>query len=153
MSQSKTNVFTHRSSQTVSVDDARTVWKRWSELSTWQDWDSSLKGTSSKQDGLELGKQFSVLPKGVDISIPVVVSAYIESKHFTTTSSGPMGMLSFGHTITPHSDGKHVDIEHTLCALPANPGEFAIGMWARLMNDIDESVGALSQVVAEGEVR
>lgn len=81
-------VFSH--SVAIPAEVAARVWDAWNNLSGWQRWDASLKGTEATENGLSLVKRFRVIPKAGPSAIAVSVTALIEGVHFTTTANSPM---------------------------------------------------------------
>ena len=142
--------FVYSYSKSIPHDALSTIWKRWSELSLWHTWDSSLKGTQAQNNGLALGKRFLVTPKGAPVSIPVTITGFIEGTHFTTVSQSPVGLLAFGHSLIVTPETKLTTLIHSICAVPTDQTFFATNMWDRLQKDVQESVSCLAKL-ASGE--
>ncbi|CDG22241.1 protein of unknown function [Xenorhabdus poinarii G6] len=143
-------VFSH--SVNIPATAAVSVWKTWSNLAGWQQWDASLAGTEAAENGLSLGKRFMIIPKAGPDAIAVNVTALIENVHFTTTASSPMGLLCFGHTLTLSDNKQHAILQHSICALPATDGSvFPPPLLEKLQSDVTTSVNVLSRLVLQGE--
>ena len=144
MSEHETSPFVYQYQAPISATAMTLIWQRWCRLSSWQEWDSSLSGTESVDDGLTLGKRFSVLPLHGPGAIAVSVTALIEGLHFTTTSHGPMGLLSFGHTLQPATATEPAKLIHSVCVQPADAELFAERFWDKFKQDVCESVSTLA---------
>ncbi|MFK7874164.1 MAG: hypothetical protein AB8B71_00070 [Paracoccaceae bacterium] len=137
----------------TNTETARTVWDRWSHVQSWNDWDASLKGTVCDDNGLFLGKMFSVVPHAAPGPIPVTVSSFINGQHFTTRSSGPMGELAFGHGLRRFPRSNRIVIEHSICAIPSDEQFFRANVWDRLQDDVETSVEALVTLCTPGAAK
>ncbi|QDW31683.1 hypothetical protein FFE93_000495 [Yersinia sp. KBS0713] len=152
MSAINNNPFIFSHSVNIPAVAAVRVWDAWKDLAGWQRWDVSLKGTKATENGLFLGKRFMVIPKAGPGAIAVSVTALIEGVHFTTTANSPMGLLSFGHTLTLSDDRQNVSLQHSICALPASDGTvFPPPLLEKLQADVISSVDELSRFVLHGE--
>jgi hypothetical protein len=138
--------FAHRKELPMAA--AALIWQRWSQLSSWQDWDQSLSGTEATRDGIGLGQRFSVVPKMTGKPIPVTVVSFVEGMQFTTASAGPMGLMAFGHTLNIDTVRQTATLEHSICALPADAEFFRTRLWNSLKADVAASVDALGNLVA-----
>jgi hypothetical protein len=134
-------VFEHGMDIPAAVVPA--VWQAWCTLSEWQDWDASLRGVEAEANGLSLGKRFAVVTKAAPAPVIVHVTAFEDHRHFTTSSAGPLGLLSFGHTVAPGLQPHLARVTHSICALPGDGGLLPDAVWARLRSDVVESVIAL----------
>ncbi|MBT0720291.1 SRPBCC family protein [Rosenbergiella collisarenosi] len=152
MSKINNNPFVFSHSVNIPAEVAARVWDAWNNLAGWQHWDASLKGIEATENGLSLGKRFLVIPKAGPGAIAVSVTALIEGVHFTTTANSPMGLLSFGHTLTLNDDGQNVSLQHSICALPVEGGPaFPPPLLEKLQADVITSVNELSQFTLKGE--
>ncbi|OVZ94944.1 hypothetical protein CBW54_00585 [Yersinia kristensenii] len=152
MSAINSNPFIFSHSVNIPATAAASVWKAWNNLAGWHYWDASLKGTEALENGLSLGKRFMVIPKNGPGPITVSVTALIEGVHFTTTANSPMGLLSFGHTLTLSDDRQNISLQHSICALPVGGGtEFPSPLLEKLQADVITSVDELSQFILNGK--
>ncbi|GBQ09280.1 SRPBCC family protein [Swaminathania salitolerans] len=144
MSQSETRtarVFEH--SIEIPAEASLQIWQAWCALSRWPDWDTSLRGVNAAEDGLALGKGFTVVPKATAAPIPVNVTAFQEGRHFTTSSISPLGLLSFGHSICKTASAQ---VTHSVCAVATGEAPIPDTIWERLRSDVVESVTALARI-------
>ena len=132
-------VFCH--SIKISEKHFPKIWKLWSSLGTWSQWDTSLENVEYTTENLYLGKTFKVLPKGADTAIPVIVTSFIQNMHFTTSSFSTLGTLSIGHTIV------NDEIEHTICIKPTNYHFFKENIWKTLQKNLQSSMDSLVELV------
>ncbi|MCC4107174.1 SRPBCC family protein [Serratia ureilytica] len=148
------NTFIFKHSVDIPATAAPYVWAAWSELTGWHRWDTSLRGTDAVANGLALGKRFAVLPNGGPGAIAVNVTALVEGTHFTTTANSPMGLLSFGHTLTQSEDRQCVQLLHSICAIPAENGAaLPPPLLEKLRTDVIDSVQRLAAfALQEGQL-
>lgn len=126
------------------------IWKRWNDLATWNEWDDGLEKTMFIDNGLELGKVFQVLPKMGQGPVTVCVTSFINEVHFTTSSYGPIGTFSIGHSlIDQNSQYPESVIEHTICVQPENYDFFKENIWETLKQNIHESVNNLVAITSK----
>lgn len=135
-------VFEHRVE--IPAQAALAIWQAWCALSGWAQWDASLRDVEASQDGLVLGKRFCVVPKAAPAPIPVNVTAFEEGRHFTTSSVSPLGLLSFGHSLSTDPTTGKVNVTHSICAVPSQDMPFPEQVWNRLQADVVDSVSALA---------
>lgn len=146
------NTFIFNHSVDIPAVAAPHVWAAWSELTDWHRWDASLRGTDAVDNGLALGKRFAVIPNGGPGAIVVNVTALVEGTHFTTTANSPMGLLSFGHTLTLSEDRLRVQLLHSICAIPAENGAtLPPPLLEKLRADVIDSVQRLAAFAIEEE--
>jgi len=141
--------FTFSYRKELPLSTAAHVWKRWSLLSSWQDWDQSLSGTQAASNSIALGQCFCVVPKMTGKPIPVTVISAVDGLHFTTASAGPVGLMAFGHTLIVDAAAQIVKLEHSICMVPADADFFRARMWDRLKTDVTASVQALGHLVVK----
>jgi hypothetical protein len=141
--------FHHAGRLQLPQSAAPSIWRRWCALSMWPDWDVSLSDVIAESDGLALGRSFHIVPKASGIRIPVRVVSFCEGIHFTTASVGPLGLVSFGHTLVAEASPGCVSLEHTICAAPVDEETFAARVWSRLVADVDDAVAALARRVSQ----
>ncbi|EBH0780618.1 hypothetical protein FJ875_09985 [Salmonella enterica] len=145
MTTNNSNTFIFNHSVDIPASVAPHVWAAWDELMSWQRWDVSLKGTDAVDNGLVLGKRFAVIPNGGPGAIAVNVTALVEGTHFTTTAISPMGLLSFGHTLTLSEDRQSVQLLHSICVIPTENGTaFPPPLLEKLRADVIDSVQRLA---------
>lgn len=128
------------------------VWQAWCNLSGWPQWDASLQDVEAAEDGLFLGKRLCVVPKAAPAPIPVSVTAFEAERHFTTSSVSPLGMLSFGHSVTTDPATGTTNLTHSICAVPMQDAAIPEQIWGRLKSDVLESVSALALAVQDKRV-
>ncbi|BEM34569.1 hypothetical protein FUU19_17805 [Serratia sp. Lou2A] len=146
------NAFIFNHSVEIPVTAAPHVWAAWNELANWHRWDASLRGTDAAENGLVLGKRFAVLPNGGPGAIAVNVTALVEGSHFTTTANSPMGLLSFGHTLTLSEDRQSVQLLHSICAIPGENGSaLPPPLLQKLRADVIDSVQRLAAFAVQEE--
>jgi hypothetical protein len=126
------------------------IWKRWNDLSTWNEWDNSLEQTMFSNNGLILGKTFQVIPKMGQGPVTVCVTSFIDGAHFTTSSHGPVGAFYIGHSLV-ENNYQHTEsvIEHTICVQPNNYDFFKENIWENLKKNISESVNNLVAIATK----
>ncbi|MEE4484879.1 hypothetical protein V2T44_18245 [Serratia ficaria] len=128
------------------------VWAAWNDLAGWHHWDVSLTGTDAAENGLALGKRFAVLPNGGPGAITVSVTSLIDGVHFTTTANTPMGLLSFGHTLMLSGDRQSVQLQHSICAAPAESGApLPPPLLEKLRSDVIAGVKQLAAFASQGD--
>ncbi|EJB0230108.1 hypothetical protein ACUULL_000018 [Vibrio cholerae] len=137
----------------IPSDSLGFIWEKWDELSGWAGWDASLEETRVESDGLQLGKCLEIVPRGGQGPVPVCVTAFIDGVHFTTSSAGPIGMMSIGHTLKQGVGSKIATLEHTICALPANPQMFQEHVWEHLKRGVCQSVDTLAKLAIQRQAR
>lgn len=126
------------------------IWKRWNDLSTWSEWDNGLQETIFNGNSIEFGKTFQVLPKMGQGPVTVCVTSFIHDTHFTTTSHGPVGAFSIGHSLI-ENNSQYIEslIEHTICVQPSNYEFFKENIWENLKKNISESVNNLVELTTK----
>ncbi|ECU9164115.1 TPA: SRPBCC family protein [Salmonella enterica] len=145
MTTNNCNAFIFNHSVDIPAAVAPHVWAAWSELMNWHRWDVSLQGTDAVDNGLTLGKRFAVIPDGGPGAITVNVTALVEGTHFTTTAISPMGLISFGHTLTLSKDRQSVQLQHSICAIPTENGTtLPPPLLEKLRTDVINSVQRLA---------
>ncbi len=137
--------FSYRKALPFKV--ATRIWQRWGSQSTWKEWDKSIFEIIDGAGSITTGQQFFVVPHRVRQPIHVTVVSAVEGLHFTTASTGAMGLLAFGHTIIKNEPEQTITLEHSICVVPVDEEAFLIEHWDRLKRDIAESVEALSHCV------
>lgn len=143
-------IFTH--TVDISTEAAARTWAIWNDLMGWSRWDASLKGTDATENGLALGKSFAVIPNGGPGVITVSVTSLIEGIHFTTTANSPMGLLSFGHTLMFSEGRQKVQLQHSICAVPADSGAvLPPPLLEKLRGDVIASVERLAAFAGHEE--
>ncbi len=153
MTITKTLPFVFNYQVEVPSDSVDLIWKKWENLSSWASWDASLEKTWADSDGLHLGKCLDIVPKGGQGPVPVCVTAFIEGVHFTTSSSGPVGLMSIGHTLRRIEGSESTTLEHTICALPANPEVFQEQIWEHLKRGLRQSVDTLAELATQRQAK
>lgn len=123
------------------------IWKRWNDLSTWNEWDNGLEETMFNDNGINFGKIFQVLPKMGQGPITVCVTSFIDGAHFSTSSHGPIGTFTIGHSLV-EKNSQHTEsvIEHTICVQPNDYDFFKENIWENLKKNISESVNNLVEI-------
>lgn len=148
MSKFNKNSFVFSHTVNLPVNAAARVWEIWSDLANWQFWDVSLKGTEAIENGLYLGKRFTIIPKNGPGPFEVGITSLIEGVHFTTTSESPIGLLSFGHTLMFSEDRQKISLQHSICNLSSNVcSVFPPHLQALIQEEMIMSVNTLSNIV------
>lgn len=145
MTTDNNNTFIFNYSVDIPATTAPHVWATWNELMSWHRWDASLQGTDAADNGLALGKRFAVIPSRGPGAITVNVTALVEGTHFTTTATSPVGLLSFGHTLTLSEDRQCVQLLHSICIIPTENGDvLSPPLLEKLRADVIDSVQRLA---------
>ncbi len=124
------------------------VWKLWSDVGTWSQWDHGLEWCKMKKGHkFQLNGEASLLPKGSPQQVDIRIIECTPNKSFTDTATFELGILVAFHEIIPHKNG--VNIKHTLSFTPANPQMKAIfekNMLPKLKVGLPNSVKTLAKM-------
>lgn len=129
--------------------DSESVWKTWSDVSTWSEWDHGVEWCKLKEGNrFELNGEASLLPKGSPFPLNIRFIECTPNKSFTDEGKFELGSIQFSHKVIPYKDG--VKITHSLKYVPANPKAkktFEMQMLPKIQKELPESVKTLAKYV------
>lgn len=140
--------FTHTE---FAKADAESVWKMWSDVSTWSEWDHGIEWCRLKEGSkFELNGEASLLPKGSPFPLSIRFIECTPNKSFTDEGNFELGSIQFSHKVVFCKGG--VEITHSLKYVSANPKAketFEERMLPKIQKELPESVKTLAKCVEE----
>ncbi len=134
---------------------AETVWKFWSDVSTWSLWDLGLEWCKLKKGhAFQLYGEASLLPTGAPAPLDVRITECTPNKSFTDEAKMELGFILVSHEVIPHKTG--VKITHCFQYTPLNPEAetvFRQRMFLKLKEKWPETVKTLARLVEKEEVK
>jgi len=132
---------------------AETVWKFWSDVSTWSLWDLGLQWCKLKKGhAFQLHGEASLLPIGAPVPLDIRITEYTLNKSFTDEATMELGSIVVSHEVTPHKEG--IKITHCFKYTPLNPQAemlFKQQILPRLKEKWPETVKTLARLVEKGD--
>lgn len=130
-------------SSVISKARASTIWKLYTDLKTWKNWDDSLH-TSSLEGDFILGAVGLLHPKGAPDAMPFRITAVEPERSFSNQTELPGARLTFFHRLEPVSDGTRIThlVEITGSAWENYGNTFG----RELEQDLPKTVLALSEL-------
>ncbi len=131
--------------------DAETVWKMWSDCSTWSEWDQGIEWCKLKEGSkFELNGEAYLLPKGSTYPLAICFIECTYKKSFTDEGKFELGSIQFSHNVASYKDG--VQITHSLKYIPTDDRAkqvFETHMLPKIQKELPESVRSLAKCVEE----
>ncbi len=128
---------------------AETVWRFWSDVSTWVLWDLGLEWCKLKPGHLfQLHGEASLLPTGAPLPLDIRITECTLHKSFTDEATMELGSIIVSHEVTPHEEG--VKITHCFQYIPLNPQAeiiFKQKLFPKLKEKWPETVKTLARLV------
>ena len=143
----KTFTVTHTEKVEASKE---TVWRLWSDVNTWPNWDEGL--ISCKAEGeFKVGGSFELMPKGAPQAVKATLQNVVENESFSDKTD-----LGFA-TIEAHHKLEEIDsvlwLTHTIIAkVDDEKAEFyAENIWPGFETGLPQSVKNLVELAIEQE--
>ena len=135
--------FHHTETTTLSPES---IWKAWTDVPTWQEWDSGLQSATIKGNW-QLGAKGKLIPdKGPKVKFEVI--EFVEGQSYTLRMPLPLGSFYLHRFL--HTEGGQTQFTHQIYFKGLTAGIFAKSMGERYQKMLPPVMQALMETRERG---